>query len=103
MGQEICPTCGLPKDLCTCSMLAMEEQRIRVHVEKRKWGKAVTVVSGLDEKDVDLGQLATKLKNYCACGGTAKEGHVELQGDHREKVRDYLVKEGYRKDFIDLR
>ena len=99
---EICAVCGLPKDLCVCEAIKREEQRIRIRLEKRKWGKDVTIVEGIDEKEIDLDELATKLKNKCACGGTSKEGHIELQGDHRERTRDLLVTLGFPQDNIDI-
>ena len=92
---EICPTCGLPQDICVCGEISKEQQRIRVRMETRKWGKAVTIVDGIDDKETDLGRLAQKLKGFCACGGTAKNGEIILQGDHREKVKSYLVQTGY--------
>jgi translation initiation factor 1 len=92
---EICPTCGLPRDICVCGEISKEQQRIRVRMETRKWGRAVTIVDGIDDKDTDLGRLAQKLKTFCACGGTAKNSEIILQGDHREKVRSYLVDIGY--------
>ncbi len=92
---EICPTCGLPQDICVCGEISKEQQRIRVRMETRKWGRAVTIVDGIDDKETDLGRLAQKLKGFCACGGTAKNGEIILQGDHREKVKSYLVQTGY--------
>ena len=64
----ICPTCGLPSDICVCEELGKEQQRIRVRLETRKWGKAVTIVDGITEKEADLSRLAQKLKSFCACG-----------------------------------
>jgi translation initiation factor 1 len=64
-------------------------------METRKWGRAVTIIDGIDDKETDLGRLAQKLKGFCACGGTAKNGEIILQGDHREKVKSYLVQTGY--------
>jgi translation initiation factor 1 len=46
--------------------------------------------------------MAQKLKNYCACGGTAKNGQVMLQGDHRERIRQFLVRQGYPEENIEL-
>jgi translation initiation factor 1 len=92
---EICPTCGLPRDICVCGEISKEQQRIRVRMETRKWRKAVTIVNGIDDKDTDLGRLAQKLKAFCACGGTAKNSEIILQGDHREKVKSYLIQIGY--------
>ena len=99
---EICHTCGLPKDLCACSAIEKEQQRIRVRLEMRKWGKPSTILDGIDEKSNNLAEIAQKLKGFCACGGTAKDGQIILQGDHRERVRNYLVKLGYPEENIVL-
>ncbi|WXG40133.1 MAG: translation initiation factor [Candidatus Freyarchaeum deiterrae] len=102
MAQQICPTCGLPKDLCVCQEIVKEEQRIKVRIEKRKFNRAVTIVEGINSKDVDLGRLATKLKSVLACGGTAKEERIELQGDHRYRTKELLVDWGYPEKNIDV-
>jgi len=99
---DICPICGLPKDLCVCSEIGKEQQRIRIRLETRKWGKPTTIVDGINDKNTNLASLAQKLKNFCACGGTAKNGQVILQGDHREKVRQHLMKLGYPEANIEL-
>jgi len=93
--EESCQVCGLPKDLCVCEEIAKEEQVIRIFLEKRKWGKNYTLVVGIDPSEVDLGALAKKLKSKLACGGTAKEGRIELQGDHRFKIKDMMIKFGF--------
>ncbi len=92
----ICATCGLPEELCMCEELAKEQQLIHVHVDTRRYGKSVTVVEGLDVGDIDIAELARTLKNKCAAGGTAKEGRIELQGEHRKKVAEVLESMGYR-------
>ena len=99
---EICPTCGRPKDLCACSEIEKEQQRIRIRLETGKLGKPTTIVDGIDDKNTDLATLAQKLKGICACGGTAKNGQIVLQGDHRERVRDYLMQLGYPEENIAL-
>ena len=66
-----------------------------MRLETRKWGKAVTIVDGINEKEANLSRLAQKLKSFCACGGTAKNEEIILQGDHRDKVREYLIRQGY--------
>jgi translation initiation factor 1 len=99
---EICPTCGLPKDICACGEIEKEQQRIRIRLETRKWGKPTTIVDGIDEKNTNLAGIAQKLKGFCACGGTAKSGQIMLQGDHRERVRQFLVKLGYPDENIEL-
>jgi len=99
---DICPICGLPKDLCVCGEIGKEQQRIRIRFETRKFGRPTTIVEGINDKDTDLGSLAQKLKGFCACGGTAKNGQIILQGDHREKVRQYLIKLGYPAENIEV-
>ena len=99
---EICEVCGLPKDLCICGEISKDQQRIRVRIEKRKWNKPSTVIEGIDTKSVDFGKLATELKTFCACGGTAKNNQIILQGDHREKVGNKLVELGFAEDNIEI-
>ncbi|MBI5880860.1 translation initiation factor [archaeon] len=99
---EICSTCGLPKELCVCETIAKENQVIEVTVEKKKFGKQYTVVTGIDTKEIDMDQLVKKLKNRLACGGTAKEGRIELQGQHRQKVREALIEAGFAPETIVL-
>ncbi|MBW2965408.1 translation initiation factor [Candidatus Woesearchaeota archaeon] len=97
---EICSTCGLPKELCVCETIAKENQLIEVVIEKRKFGKQYTVITGIDTKEIDMDQLLKKLKNKFACGGTAKEGKIELQGAHRHKVREALIEAGFAPETI---
>ncbi|MGQ9461411.1 MAG: translation initiation factor [Candidatus Bathyarchaeaceae archaeon] len=99
---EICSKCGLPMDICVCEEISKEQQRIRVRLETRKWGRAVTIIDGINNKDSDLGRLAQKLKAHCACGGTAKNNEILLQGDHREKVRSYLIQLGYPEENVEV-
>ena len=99
---DICPRCGLPKDLCVCEAIVREQQRIKVRLEKRKWGRDVTIIEGLDDKNINLQELATKLKSKLACGGTSKNGRIELQGDHRERAAQLLAEAGFPIDNIDI-
>ena len=92
---DICPKCGLPKEICVCEEIAREQQNITVAVDKRRYGKMMTVVDGLNPHDLDLDSLISNLKSICACGGTIKEGKIELQGDHRSKVKEALEKMGF--------
>ncbi len=100
---EICSTCGLPKELCVCETIAKESQRISVYLDKKKFGKVYTVIEGIDSKEIDLKDLTKKLKTKFACGGTAKEGRIELQGDHKQKVKINLVQMGFSQETIDVR
>lgn len=91
----ICSVCGLPEELCMCEQIAKEQQKIRILTDTRRYGKVVTVVEGIDATDIDLDDLARKLKTRCAAGGTAKEGRIELQGEHKRKVKEVLEELGF--------
>ncbi|HNR45126.1 MAG: translation initiation factor Sui1 [Candidatus Methanofastidiosum methylothiophilum] len=97
---EICAVCGLPKDLCVCEEIAREEQQIRIFTERRRFGKLMTVVEGIDSSNIDIKDLCTTLKTKCACGGTSKDGKIELQGEHKNKVKKILIDLGFSKDMI---
>lgn len=99
----ICQTCGLPKDLCVCEDIAKESQRITVYIDRRKFGKEYTVVDGIDESEIDVKDLAKKLKNKLACGGTAKGGSIALQGNHLSDVPGILMDQGFAPETIDVR
>ncbi len=91
---DICGVCGLPEEICVCEELAREQQSIRLHIEKRRYGKLMTVLSGLGS-DIDIDDLTKTLKTRCATGGTRKGHTIELQGDHVRKVRDVLNNMGF--------
>ena len=65
-----------------------------IRVDSRRYGKNVTVVDGFDPS-VDLDRVAKDLKSALGVGGTVKDGHIELQGDHRRAVRPILEKQGF--------
>ncbi len=94
----ICTVCGLPKELCMCEEIAREQQQIRIYTDTRRYGKVVTVVEGFNSADIDLDELARKLKGKCAAGGTHKDGRIELQGDHKKKVKETLTEMGFTVD-----
>jgi len=100
---EVCQVCGLPKDLCVCEEIAREKQRIRIYSTRRRFGKLMTVIEGIDDKDVDTKDLTRKLKAKLACGGTVKDGRIEFQGDHRERVKNFLIQTGFPEETIDVR
>lgn len=99
---EICPVCGLPKSICVCQTISREQQRIKVKLETRKWGRPVTIIEGLDGDKNELEQLARKLKSMCASGGTVKNGVILLQGDHRDKVKEVLLSMGHNEENIEI-
>ncbi|MDQ1280665.1 MAG: translation initiation factor 1 [Thermoproteota archaeon] len=99
---EICPTCGLPKDICVCSTISREQQRIKVHLEMRRWKRPVTIIEGIVDKNIDIGRLTQKLKTLCACGGTSKSNQIMLQGDHRGRMKQFLTELGFPGENIEV-
>ncbi|MGB9732718.1 MAG: stress response translation initiation inhibitor YciH [Candidatus Micrarchaeia archaeon] len=98
---EICPKCGLPKELCVCDILEREtSKKIKVYVEKKKFQKYMTIVEGLSGDELE--KVAKSLKSMLACGGTYKNGVIELQGMHKEEVKKALIKLGYPEESIDV-
>jgi translation initiation factor 1 len=77
--------------------LAPERQVLRIWLDTRiRGGKAATLVKGFIGKQEDLEELGKKLKNHCGTGGSAKDGEIIVQGDQREKVLQWLLKNGYK-------
>lgn len=99
---DIDPLTGLPKELSVMDNLSKDEQRIRVRTVARKFGKLMTLVEGLDEKQIDVKDVAKKLKSKLACGGTAKSGIIELQGNHVQRAKDELIKMGFKPEMITI-
>jgi translation initiation factor 1 len=100
---ETCSTCGLPEELCVCETIAKENQKIEVATVKKKFGKISTVVKGINQNEINLKELASKLKSRFACGGTAKEGVIELQGHHLRELKAELIKLGFSPDTIEIK
>lgn len=96
---EICPVCGQTKELCICSQIAKEEQKIRIKCFSRRFGKIITQISGLEKSE--LKRINKMLKKKLACGGTVKNDVLELQGDHKKQVKELLLKEGYKEGLIE--
>ncbi len=92
---DICMTCGLPKEICVCEDIAREQQFIRIFTTRRRYGKVVTIIEGIDGSAIDLRKLSKELKSKCASGGTVKDGRIELQGNHMEKVKEELIRQGF--------
>lgn len=91
----------MPQDLCVCDDIARDEEKIKVRIDTRSFGKEMTVIEGLsDEADID--ELASTLKTKLACGGTAKNGEIQLQGDHTRRIKEVLADEGFDESQIDI-
>ncbi len=99
---NICPKCGLPKIACTCETIAKEEQRVRVRTIKKKFGKFATLIEGIDTKSINIKDTAKKLKSKFVCGGTVKKGTIELQGNHKRKMKEALAEIGFVTDLIEV-
>lgn len=96
-----CPKCGMLKDLCVCEILDKQGvAKIRVYTTKKKFKKLVTIVEGIDKSQLE--QTARELKRKLACGGSAKEGVIILQGDHKRRVIEALKQLGYPQESIEL-
>ena len=97
---EIDPKTGLPKQAIEWEDLAKSAQKIKVTTDKKRYGKIVTIISGFG-KGIDVKKTAKALKNELACGGTSKDGVIELQGDHTGRIKDLLIKHGFEEESID--
>ena len=71
--------------------------------ELKRFGKLMTIIEGIDEHDIDIKELTKTLKAKCACGGTSKNGQIELQGDHKVRVKEVLSDMGFSSDTIEIR
>ena len=106
---DIDPITGLPKELGVWDDQVKEGQEIKVKIEKKKFGKEYTVVEGINTKEVDIKQISKRLKAKFACGGTYKDGKIELQGnyiktpDKQAAFREALVELGFAPDTINIK
>ena len=76
--------------------LSPAQQKLRIRLEtKHRGGKSVTLIEGFIGKDADKEDLVKKLKNFCGTGGSYKEGEMMIQGDQREKIYQWLIKQHY--------
>lgn len=97
---DTCPRCGQPYKHCRCNQSGSASTKksdgiVRVMRDrKQRGGKTVTVVTGLPAEALTL--LAQQLKKLCGSGGTVKDGNIEIQGDHCDKVMAKLTDQGYK-------
>ncbi len=97
---RMCPGCRQPVAACRCGAAPASASRgdgmVRVSREsKGRGGKTVTLVRGLALDVAALAALGKRLRTACGAGGTLKDGVLELQGDHAERVAVWLAKEGW--------
>lgn len=81
--------------------MAKEEAKIKVYLVKRSYGKTVTIIEGIEEKAKPK-DLSKKLKSKLACGGTYKNGRIELRGDHKNKLKNLLIEAGFPEEKIEV-
>ncbi len=98
--QEIDKISGLPKDLFDINNITKEQQKIKIEVKRIRFKKMMTIVSGIDDKE-KLKEIGKEMKQKFACGGTVKDGIIEIQGNHKPKVKDFLIKKGYKEELIE--
>ena len=92
------PSFSLPNDESPVDIIPSALQKLKIKLDtKQRAGKAVTLVQGFVGKEEDLQQLGKSLKNFCGSGGSVKDGEIIIQGDHRDKVLQWLVRNGYAK------
>jgi len=100
---DLCPNCAEAKNACRCADLADQQRlstldgivRIRRETAGRK-GKGVSTITGVALPQEELKELLKRLKKSCGTGGSLSNGVIEIQGDHREKIKALLEKEGYK-------
>ena len=102
---RVCPGCGKPAKACTCrkkkkgaasAPLVKADGIVRVMREtKGRKGKGMSLVTGIPGSEADLKDLAKGLKQLCGTGGSVKNGVIEIQGDHRDKLVEALKSKGF--------
>jgi translation initiation factor 1 len=97
---RMCPNCGKPVKDCVCKQSRQSVKTdgfVRLQRQsKGRNGKPVTLISGVPLDGKDLQDLHKELKRLCGSGGTIKDGVMEIQGDHRDKLNEVLGKKGYK-------
>ena len=92
------PDFKLPEEAAEAQeTLEPSQQKLKIRLDtKHRAGKAVTLVEGFIGTTTDLEELGKKLKSFCGTGGSVKDGEIIVQGDNREKMLQWLQKNGYK-------
>jgi translation initiation factor 1 len=90
------PNFSFQQENSSSETLSPEQQKLKIRLDtKHRAGKAVTLIEGFIGNEEDLQEFGKKLKSFCGTGGSAKDGEIIVQGDQREKVMQWLRKNGY--------
>jgi translation initiation factor 1 len=102
----VCKRCGQPEAACRCASggatggsreAAPHDGYVRVSRDRKgRGGKTMTLLNGVPGSEAELAALAQRLKRLCGSGGTAKDGIIEIQGDHRDKIEAELKQMGHK-------
>lgn len=95
---KTCPQCKQALSSCQCSKQVTYEKSDTLIVSretKGRKGKGVTLIKGIGGSEKELKDFAKVLKQQCNCGGTVKDGVIEIQGDHRDAIKNFLIKKNY--------
>lgn len=97
---EIDSITGLPKELFAEENLDRENTAIKIYSKKAKFDKILTIIEGVPKDNIDV--ISKNLKQKFACGGTIKDGRIELQGDHKERMKKTLIDLGFDGNEIEI-
>ena len=90
------PNFKIEEEVIDVETLPTSKQKLKIKLEtKHRAGKAVTLITGFIGKQTDAEELGKKLKSLCGTGGSVKDGEIIVQGDNREKIKQWLNKNGY--------
>lgn len=101
---DYCARCGAPAHAGRCAPRPADvpaqrstDGAVRLARDRKgRRGKTVTTITGFPGDEVALRELAQTLKKLCGSGGAVKDGHIEIQGDHRDRLAGYLTEQGHR-------
>jgi translation initiation factor 1 len=90
------PNFKIEEEITDVETLSPSKQKLKIKLDtKHRAGKAVTLITGFIGKQTDAEDLGKKLKSFCGTGGSVKDGQIIVQGDNREKIKQWLNKNGY--------
>jgi translation initiation factor 1 len=95
--RETCPVCDLPADECTCQPNnILKEKSNTIYLKREVKGRGGKTVTSISNMSGDMKAMQKEIQRWCGAGGTTKNGVIEIQGDHRARIKEYLEKQGFR-------